>query len=123
MYLDKSGQFYGYAWGENVGWMHLGPGRVVTYLAKSDPGPWKEMGPKSGDRLAGAADDFEMKSGSVPLIGLNLRHERYNRDYGTACSPMMGRDDFSAHIRCCDTRVHIINLARLFPVRAPPSTR
>ncbi|MCX6355077.1 MAG: hypothetical protein NTZ78_09275 [Candidatus Aureabacteria bacterium] len=120
VYLDESGQFYGYAWGENVGWMHFGPGRTVTYLAKADPGPWQEIGRDEGRRLAGSPDDSEMSSGSVPVTGLNITHERYNKDARTVCLIKLGRDDFCMHIRCSDTPIYISSLAKLSPIRAPP---
>jgi len=120
VYLDKTGQFYGYAWGENVGWMHFGPRRTVQYLAKADPGPWKEIGKDAGCRLAGGPDDSEMSSGSVPVPGLNKNYQRYTTDAWTDCLLRIGRDDSCAHIRCCDTPVHIASLAKLSPIRAPP---
>jgi len=120
VYLDKSGQFYGYAWGENVGWMHFGPGSTVQYLAKADPGPWKEIGQEPGSRFAGGHDNSEMSSGSVPLAGLKSNHKRYDGDADSACSLRVGRDDFCAHIRRCDTPVNISDLAKLAPIRAPP---
>jgi len=120
VYLNETGQFYGYAWGENVGWMHFGPGGRVSYLAKSDPGPWKGMGAQSRGRLAGSPDDSEMSSGSVPVAGLKSNHERYDEDADSACSLRAGRDDFCAHIRRYDTPVNISDLAKLAPIRAPP---
>jgi len=120
VYLDESGQFYGYAWGENVGWMHFGPGRAVQYLAKADPGPWREIGRREEDRLAGGPDDSEICSGSVPVTGLNITHERYKKDARTVCLLKFGRDDFWMHIRCCDMPVYISSLAGLSPIRAPP---
>ena len=121
VYMDKTGQFYGYAWGENVGWMHFGHGRTVQYLAKSDAGPWKEMGRESEDRLAGGPDDSEICSGSVPVTGLNSTHERYNKDARTVCLLKLGRYNFCMHIRCYDTPVYISSLAELSPIRAPPA--
>jgi len=121
VYLDETGQFYGYGWGENVGWMHFGPGRTVQYLAKSDPGPWREIGREEEDRLAGGPDDSEICSSSVPVTGLNITHERYNKDARTVCLLKLGRDDSYMHIRCCDTPVYISSLAELSPIRAPPA--
>ncbi|MCX6355613.1 MAG: hypothetical protein NTZ78_12055 [Candidatus Aureabacteria bacterium] len=118
--LDESGQFYGYAWGENAGWMHFGPGRSVRYLAKTDPGPWKEIGPEPGGRFAGGPDDSEMSSGSVPAAGLKSNNERYNNDALTVSVFRLGRDDYCAHIRCSNTPVYISSLAKLSPIRAPP---
>ncbi|MCX6356105.1 MAG: hypothetical protein NTZ78_14570 [Candidatus Aureabacteria bacterium] len=120
VYLDKSGQFYGYAWGENVGWMHFGPSRTVQYLAKADPGPWKEIGREEEDRLAGGPDDSEICGGSVPVTGLSNSYQRYTTDAWTVCLLRNGRDDSCAHIRCCDTPVHIASLAKLYSIRAPP---
>ncbi|MCX6353624.1 MAG: hypothetical protein NTZ78_01825 [Candidatus Aureabacteria bacterium] len=120
LYLDETGQFYGYAWGENAGWMHFGPGRRVQYIAKVDPGPWKEMGPESGDRLAGCPHDSEMSRDSFPVTGLRNNHERYDEYAFTSCLIRIGRDDSCAHIRCCDTPVYISDLAKLSPIRAPP---
>ncbi|MCX6355862.1 MAG: hypothetical protein NTZ78_13315 [Candidatus Aureabacteria bacterium] len=120
VYLDKTGQFYGYAWGENVGWMYFGPGRSVEYLAKTDPGPWREMGAKSGGKLAGSPDDSAMSSGSVPVAGLKNNNEKYNTDAWTVCVVRQGRDDSCAHIRRYDTPVYIHSLAKLTPIRAPP---
>ncbi|MCX6353786.1 MAG: hypothetical protein NTZ78_02640 [Candidatus Aureabacteria bacterium] len=121
VYLDERGQFYGYAWGENVGWMHFGPGGRVSYLAKADPGPWREFWNESRSRLAGGPDNSEMSSGSVPVAGLRSSHERYNTDAWAVCLLRLGRDDFSAHIRCCDTPVYISSLATLSSIRAPPA--
>jgi len=120
VYLDKTGQLYGYAWGENVGWMHFGPGRRVQYLAKADPGPWKGIGPEASGRLAGSPDDPEICSGSVPVTGLNNNYQKYHTDAWTVCLLRLGRDDFCAHIRRCDTPVYISSLAELSPIRAPP---
>ena len=120
VYLDEKGQFCGYAWGENVGWMHFGPGRTVQYLAKADRGPWKEIGPESEGRLAGGPDDSEMTGGSVPVSGLSNSHERYNEDADSVCELRVAGDDFSTHIRYCDTPVYISSLASLFLIRAPP---
>ncbi|MCX6354220.1 MAG: hypothetical protein NTZ78_04870 [Candidatus Aureabacteria bacterium] len=120
VHLDESGQFYGYAWGENVGWMHFGPGRSVRYLAKTDPGPWRELGDESRSRLAGGPDDSEMSTSSVPVTGLKSNHERYDEDADSVCSLKLGKDDFCARIRCCDTPVHIASLTKLSPIRAPP---
>ncbi|MCX6353622.1 MAG: hypothetical protein NTZ78_01815 [Candidatus Aureabacteria bacterium] len=120
VYLDERGQFYGYAWGENAGWMHFGPGRTVQYLAKADPSPWRTIGRESEDRLAGSPDDSEMSSGSVPATGLRDNHERYDEDTWTVCLLRLGRDDFCARIRCCDTPLHIATFAKLSPIRAPP---
>ncbi|MCX6353835.1 MAG: hypothetical protein NTZ78_02885 [Candidatus Aureabacteria bacterium] len=119
VYLDESGQFYGYAWGENAGWMHFGPGRTVQYLAKADPGPWREIGKDVGYRLAGGPNDSEMTSSSVPVSGLKANNERYIKD--SVCSLKLGRDDSCAHIRCCDTPVCISSLATLSSIRAPPA--
>jgi len=120
VYLDETGQFYGNAWGENVGWMHFGPGRTVRYLAKADPGPWKEIGKDVGYRLAGGPDDPEICGSSAPVTGLNNSYQRYTANAWTVCLLRIGRDDSSAHIRCCDTPVYISNLAELSPIRAPP---
>ncbi|MCX6354783.1 MAG: hypothetical protein NTZ78_07765, partial [Candidatus Aureabacteria bacterium] len=120
VYLDERGQFYGYAWGENVGWMHFGPGSRVQYLAKADPSPWKEMGREDAGRLAGGPNDPEICSGSVPVTGLNNNSERYNKDAWTVYSLKLGKDDFCARIRCSDTPVYINSLAKLAPIRAPP---
>ncbi|MCX6354055.1 MAG: hypothetical protein NTZ78_04005 [Candidatus Aureabacteria bacterium] len=120
VYLDESGQFYGYAWGENLGWMHFGPGGRVSYLAKADPGPWRDIGRESEGRLASGPDDSEICGGSVPVTGLNITHERYNKDVCTVCLFKVGRDDSCACIRCYDTPVNISNLAELSPIRAPP---
>ncbi|MCX6353660.1 MAG: hypothetical protein NTZ78_02005, partial [Candidatus Aureabacteria bacterium] len=120
VYLDETGQFYGYAWGENAGWMHFGPGRNVQYLAKAGSGPWKEIGKDVGYRLAGGHDDSEMSSGPVPVKGLKSNHERYDEDADSVCSLRLGRDDFCARIRCYDTPVNISDLAKLDPIRAPP---
>jgi len=120
VYLDETGQFYGYAWGENVGWMHFGPGRTVQYLAKANPGPWKEIGDESRSRLARGPDDSEMSSGAVSVTGLNNIQERYSKNAQIVCSLSLGRDDFCARIRCCDTPVPIASLAKLSPIRAPP---
>ncbi|MCX6354058.1 MAG: hypothetical protein NTZ78_04020 [Candidatus Aureabacteria bacterium] len=123
VHLDEPGQFYGYAWGENVGWMHFGLGRIVQYLAKADPGPWKEMGAESGGKLAGDPSNSEMSSGSVPVAGLRNNHERYNKYAWTVCSLRQRRDDSCAHIRCCGEPVHISSLAILSLIRAPPHFR
>jgi len=120
VYLDETGQFYGYAWGENVGWMHFGPGRTVQYLAKADPGPWKEIGREEEDRLAGGPEDSEISSGSVPVTVLGNNSERYKKHATIVYFLRLGRDDFSAHIRCSDTPVYISSLAKLSPIRAPP---
>jgi len=120
VYLDENGQFYGYAWGENVGWMHFGPGRTVQYLAKADPGPWREIGPEPGGRLAGSQNNSEMSSGSGLVPGLRNNYERYEEYAFTVCLLRIGRDDSCARIRCCDTLVCISNLAKLAPIRAPP---
>jgi len=120
IYLDKSGQFNGYAWGENAGWMHFGPGRIVHYLAKTDPGPWREIGLEASGRLSGGPDDTEMSSSTVPVTGLNNSYYSYTTDAWTVCLLRIGRDDSCAHIRCCDTPVYIVYLARLSPIRAPP---
>ncbi|MCX6353925.1 MAG: hypothetical protein NTZ78_03335 [Candidatus Aureabacteria bacterium] len=120
VYLDKTGQFYGYAWGENIGWMHFGPGGRVSYLAKADPGPWGDIGQESEGRLARGPDNSEICGGSVPVTGLNITHERYNKDVCTVCLFKVVRDDFCTHIRCCDTPVYIRSLATLTPIRAPP---
>ncbi|MCX6354635.1 MAG: hypothetical protein NTZ78_07000 [Candidatus Aureabacteria bacterium] len=121
VYLDETGQFYGYAWGENAGWMHFGPGSTVQYLAKTDPGPWKEMGAKSDGRLAVGPYDSEMSSGSFPVTSLNSNYRRYNADAWTVCLLRMGKDDFCAHIQCYDTPVYINRLAKLSSIRAPPA--
>ncbi|MCX6356250.1 MAG: hypothetical protein NTZ78_15325 [Candidatus Aureabacteria bacterium] len=120
MYLDETGQFYGYAWGENVGWMHFGPGRTVQYLAKADSGPWKEIGPELGARFARGPADSEICSENIPVTCLKNNHERYDEDADSICSLRLGRDDSCAHIRCYDTPVHISSLAKLSPIRAPP---
>jgi len=120
VYLDETGQFYGYAWGENVGWMHFGPGRRVQYLAKADPGPWREIGPEPGGRLAGSQNNSEMSSGSVSVTGLTKNHERYDEYAFTVCLLRFGKDDSCARIRCSDTPVYISSLAELSPIRAPP---
>jgi len=120
VYLDESGQFYGCAWGENVGWMHFGPGRTVQYFAKTDPRPWREIGPEASGRLLGSPDDPEICGSSVPIIVLNNSYQRYTTDAWTVCLLRIGRDDFSANIRCCDTPVYISSLAKLSPIRAPP---
>jgi len=120
VYLDKTGQFYGYAWGENAGWMHFGPGRTVHYLAKADPGPWRNIGREPEGRLAGGPDDSAMSSGCIPVAGLKNNNERYNKDAKTVCLLTMGRDDSCAHIWCCDTPVYISSLTKLSPTRAPP---
>jgi len=120
VYLDKSGQLYGYAWGENVGWMHFGLGRTVQYLAKADPGPWREIGPESEDRLAGGPDDSAMGSGCVPVTVLGNNSERYKKLATIVYFLRLGRDGFCAHIRRSDTPVYISNLAKLSPIRAPP---
>ncbi|MCX6354637.1 MAG: hypothetical protein NTZ78_07010 [Candidatus Aureabacteria bacterium] len=118
--MDKAGRFCGYAWGENVGWMQFGLGGRVSYLAKADPGPWREMGDESRSRLAGGPDDSKMSSGSVTVAGLKNKNERYNTDAWTVCSRRLGRDDTFACIRHYDTPVHIIGLATSAPIRAPP---
>jgi len=118
--LDESGQFYGYTWGENVGWMHFGPGRRVQYLAKADPGPWKEMGPESGDRFAGSPDDSEMSSSTVPVTGLRNNHERYDEFAFTVCLIRIGKDDSCARIRYDNTPDYINSIATLSLIRAPP---
>ena len=100
--------------------MHFGPGRTVQYLAKADPGPWKEIGREEEDRLAGGPEDSEISSGSVPVAGLRNNNERYNKYAKNVCLLRLGRDDFCAHIRCCDTPVYISSLAKLSPIRAPP---
>jgi len=120
VYLNESGQFYGYAWGENVGWMHFGPGRTVQYLAKAEPGPWKKIGQESEGKFACSPDDSVMSSGSVPVTGLKINHERYNEDADSVCVLRSGRDNSCAHIRCCDTPVYISSLVKLSPIRAPP---
>ncbi|MCX6353372.1 MAG: hypothetical protein NTZ78_00535, partial [Candidatus Aureabacteria bacterium] len=120
VYLGKTGQFYGYAWGENVGWMHFGPGCTVKFLAKTDPGPWKEIGDESRSSLAGSPDDPEICGSSVPVTGLNNSYQRYTTDAGTVCLFRIGRDDSCAHIRRSRTPVHINSLAKLSPIRAPP---
>jgi len=120
VYLDESGQFYGYAWGENVGWMHFGPGSTVQYLAKTDPGPWREIGPEASGRLSGSPDDSEISSSSVPVTGLNNSYQRYTTDAWTVCLLRMERDNFCGHIRCYDTPVYISSLAKLYSIRAPP---
>jgi len=120
VYLDSTGQFYGYAWGENVGWMHFGLGRTVQYLAKAGSGPWKKIGSEAGGRLASGPDNSEISSGSVPVAGLRNNNERYNKYAKNVCLLRLGRDDFCAHIRCCDTPVYISSLAKLSPIRAPP---
>ncbi|MCX6353745.1 MAG: hypothetical protein NTZ78_02430 [Candidatus Aureabacteria bacterium] len=120
VYLDESGQFYGYAWGENAGWMHFGPGWCVQYSAKADPGPWRDIGPESEDRLAGGPDDSAIGSGSFPVAGLKNDSERYNKYARNIYFLRLGRDDFCAHIRCYDTPVYISSLAKLSPIRAPP---
>ncbi|MCX6354215.1 MAG: hypothetical protein NTZ78_04840 [Candidatus Aureabacteria bacterium] len=120
VYLDESGQFYGYAWGENVGWMHFGTGRTVQYLAKADPGPWRDIEPESAGRLAGDPDDSEMSNGSVPVTGMRNNHERYDEYAWTIYLIRIRKDDSCARIRCCDTPVYISSLATLAPIRAPP---
>ncbi|MCX6355611.1 MAG: hypothetical protein NTZ78_12045 [Candidatus Aureabacteria bacterium] len=122
VYVDGRGQFYGYAWGENVGWMHFGPGRRVQYIAKTDPGPWKEIGPESGGRFAGSPDDSEMSRGSVPATGLRNNHERYEEYAFTICLIRIGKDDSCARIRRSETPVYISSLATFFSIRAPPPT-
>ena len=121
VYLDESGQFYGYAWGENAGWMHFGPGRTVQYLAKADPGPWREIGKDVGYRLADGPVDSEMTSGCVSIAGLRNNHERYDEYAFTVCLLRFGKDDSCARIRCYDTPVYISSLATLTPIRAPPA--
>ncbi|MCX6353834.1 MAG: hypothetical protein NTZ78_02880, partial [Candidatus Aureabacteria bacterium] len=121
VYLDETGQFYGYAWGENAGWMHFGPGRNVQYLANADPGPWKEIGKDAGYRLAGSPVDSEINSGTVPVPGLKANDERYNKDSDSICSLRLEMDDPCAHSRCCDDPVYISSLATLFSIRAPPA--
>jgi len=120
VYLDRTGLFYGYAWGENVGWMHFGPGSIVQYLAKTDPGPWREIGPESGERLAGSQNNSEMSSGSVPVTGLKSNYERYDEDADSVYVRRLGRDNSCTHIRCSYTPVYISSLAKLTPIRAPP---
>ncbi|MCX6353750.1 MAG: hypothetical protein NTZ78_02455 [Candidatus Aureabacteria bacterium] len=120
VYLNETGRFYGSAWGENAGWMHFGPGGTMRYLAKADPGPWREIGAEPGGRLARGPDDSEICNGSVPVTGLSENHERCSKDARTDCSLRLGRDDSGDHIRRCGTPVHITDLARLSPIRAPP---
>ncbi|MCX6355091.1 MAG: hypothetical protein NTZ78_09345 [Candidatus Aureabacteria bacterium] len=120
VYLDETGQFDGYAWGENAGWMHFGPGRTVQYLAKTDPGPWKEIGDESRSRLSGGADDSEISGGCVSVTGMSNSHERYDNDAWTVFLPRIGKDDSCARIRCCDMPVYRSSLAKLSPIRAPP---
>ncbi|MCX6355082.1 MAG: hypothetical protein NTZ78_09300 [Candidatus Aureabacteria bacterium] len=119
VYLDETGQFHGYAWGENVGWMHFGPGSRVRYLAKADPGPWKEIGPERGSRFAGGADDSEMRSGYIPVTGLNNNSGRYTKDAWVVCSLRLGRDDSFLQIRRSNTPVLMNGLAKLSTIRAP----
>ncbi|MCX6353719.1 MAG: hypothetical protein NTZ78_02300, partial [Candidatus Aureabacteria bacterium] len=121
VYLNETGQFYGYAWGENAGWMHFGPGRTVHYLAKADPGPWRDIGRESDGRLAGGPGDSEMGSGCAPVTSLNSNYQRYNSDVWTICVTSPGRDDFCDHIRRSDAPIYISSLARLSPIRAPPA--
>ncbi|MCX6355616.1 MAG: hypothetical protein NTZ78_12070 [Candidatus Aureabacteria bacterium] len=123
VYLYESGQFYGYAWGENVGWMHFGPGRTVQYLAKADPGPWRDIGPESEDRLVGCPNDSVMGSGCVPVTSLNINYRRYNIDAWIFCVVRLERDDFCDHIRCSNIPIYISSLATLSPIRAPPTGR
>jgi len=101
--------------------MHFGPGGEVQYLAKADPGPWKEMGPEPGSRFAGGPDDSAISSSSVPVAGLNNNYQRYTTDACAVCLLRLGRDDLCAHIRCCDMPVYIGSLAKLSPIRAPPA--
>ena len=100
--------------------MHFGPGSRVQYLAKADPGPWKEIGPEAGSRFACGPDDPEICGGSVPISGLNNSYQRYTADAWAVCLLRIGRDDSCAHIRCCDTPVYIAYLTKLSPIRAPP---
>ncbi|MCX6356147.1 MAG: hypothetical protein NTZ78_14785 [Candidatus Aureabacteria bacterium] len=120
VYLDETGQFYGYAWGENAGWLHFGPGWKVSYLAKTDPAPWKEIGQEWEDKLAAPPDDSEICSRCDSVTGLKNDHERYNEDADSVCSLRLRRDDSCAHIRRRDTLVYISSLAKLSPIRAPP---
>jgi len=120
VYLDKAGQFYGYAWGENAGWMHFGPGGTVQYLAKTDPGPWKEIGQESKGRLARGHDDSAMSSSSVPVTGLNSNYERYDEAADSICMFTRGRDDSCTHIRCSHTPVYRSSLDKRTLIRAPP---
>ncbi|MCX6354200.1 MAG: hypothetical protein NTZ78_04765, partial [Candidatus Aureabacteria bacterium] len=112
---------YGYAWGENVGWMHFGPGRTVQYLAKAEPGPWREIGQEARGRLAGSPDDSEICGDSFPVTGVKTDYEKYNKYARTVCLLRRGRDDFYEHIRRCDEPVYIRSLSALSPIRAPPA--
>ncbi|MCX6355743.1 MAG: hypothetical protein NTZ78_12705 [Candidatus Aureabacteria bacterium] len=120
VYLCENGQFYGYAWGENTGCIHFGPCRTVQYLAKADPGPWREIRSEAGGRLASGPDNSDMSSDCVPIAGLKNNNERHYTDAWIVFQLRLGRDDSCAHIRCSDTPVQIIDLAKLSPIRAPP---
>jgi hypothetical protein len=120
--LDEKGQFRGYAWGENVGWIRFGPGGRVKYLAKASPGPWKEIGTEAERRLAGNGTEGEsyVRSGRVPVCGLNHGSERYDEHAGVLCAGVVDGSDEYGHLRLFDKPVCIDYEKGNDYIRGPP---
>jgi len=122
VYLDEAGRFCGYAWGENVGWIQFGPGGTVKYLAKADPGPWKEIGTEAGGRLAGngGADETFVGGGRVPVCGLNRSNERYDGNAGILCVRTVNGNGLYGYLRVFEKPVYIDVGKGCSYIRGPP---
>lgn len=119
--LDEKGQFRGYAWGENVGWIKFCPGGRVRYLAKASPGPWREIGTEAERRFAGnGGGESYVRSGHVPVCGLNRSNERYDENAGILCVSRSNRDEFCGYARAFEKPVYIDYGKESEYIRGPP---
>ncbi|MCX6354785.1 MAG: hypothetical protein NTZ78_07775 [Candidatus Aureabacteria bacterium] len=117
----------GWIWLENCGWVCLGDGYPLKVGHYSNRGScdWGVNNDGQG-KLSGFAWSEvtgwvpEICGSSVPVTGLNNSYQRSTTEAWPVCLLRIGRDDSCAHIRCCDTPVHIASLAKLSPIRAPP---
>lgn len=125
VYLDEKGQFRGYAWSENIGWIRFGSGGRVRYLAKANPGPWKEIGTESAGRLVGNGDgESYVRSGHVPVSGLNRGGERFDESVGVLRpGVVVGGGECIGYARAFGRPIYIDHDKGRLHIRGPPGIR
>jgi len=94
----------------------------VRYLAKADPGPWKEIGTEAGGRLAGNGGRGEsyVGGGHVPVCGLSRSNERYDGNAGILCLRTVNGNGLYGYLRVFEKPVYIDVGKGCSYIRGPP---
>lgn len=123
VHLDTQGRFCGYAWGENVGWIKFGPGGRVNYLAKADPGPWREIGTDELGILIGRGGSGGSIEGNgvVAVSGLARCSERYDENAGVVWVYAASGDAAGECHEVVETPVQITDWDNRGYIRGPPA--